>query len=90
MTLDDGERPLLALLEHLDGRRPAEQLVRTYRRRIEANHAIVELVNHAEQMYRLPKWARQHGMDYRSGRIFPLWICSTRCTGSGPTVAGTS
>ncbi len=30
------------------GARPAEQLVRTYRRRIEANHAIVELVNHAE------------------------------------------
>ncbi|CUA84854.1 Radical SAM superfamily [Gulbenkiania indica] len=30
ITLDDGERPLLALLEHLDGRRAAGRLVRTY------------------------------------------------------------
>lgn len=32
ITLDAGERPLLALLEHLDGRRPVEGLVRTYTR----------------------------------------------------------
>src|SRR6185295_2917129 len=32
VTLDAGERPLLALLEHLQGRRPLEQLVRTYTR----------------------------------------------------------
>lgn len=32
ITLDDGERPLLALLEHLQGRRPAEELVRTFHR----------------------------------------------------------
>lgn len=30
ITLDDGERPLLALLDHLDGRRAAGCLVRTY------------------------------------------------------------
>ena len=30
VTLDDGEKPLLALLEHLAGSRPQEQLVRTY------------------------------------------------------------
>ena len=30
VTLDDGERPLLALLEHLDGRRGRSRLVRTY------------------------------------------------------------
>jgi radical SAM superfamily enzyme YgiQ (UPF0313 family) len=30
VSLDDGERPLLALLEHLDGKRPATGLVRTY------------------------------------------------------------
>jgi len=30
VTLDAGERPLLALLEHLDGKRPREQLVRTF------------------------------------------------------------
>nr|WP_305908022.1 radical SAM protein [Methylomarinum sp. Ch1-1]MDP4520825.1 radical SAM protein [Methylomarinum sp. Ch1-1] len=31
ITLDDGERPLLTLLEHLRGQRPVEQLFRTYR-----------------------------------------------------------
>jgi radical SAM superfamily enzyme YgiQ (UPF0313 family) len=30
VTLDAGERPLLALIEHLQGRRPRERLVRTY------------------------------------------------------------
>lgn len=30
ITLDDGERPLLALLEHLRGERPQHQLVRTF------------------------------------------------------------
>ncbi|MDO8788463.1 MAG: radical SAM protein [Sulfuritalea sp.] len=30
VTLDDGERPLLVLLEHLNGERPQDQLVRTY------------------------------------------------------------
>ncbi len=30
VTLDAGERPLLALLEHLAGKRPASKLVRTY------------------------------------------------------------
>ncbi|WP_415034327.1 B12-binding domain-containing radical SAM protein [Azonexus sp.] len=30
VTLDDGEKPLLALIEHLSGSRPREQLVRTY------------------------------------------------------------
>ncbi len=32
VTLDDGERPLLALLEHLQGQRPQERLVRTFLR----------------------------------------------------------
>jgi hypothetical protein len=32
VTLDAGERPLLALLEHLQGRRSAQRLVRTFRR----------------------------------------------------------
>jgi radical SAM superfamily enzyme YgiQ (UPF0313 family) len=30
VTLDDGERPILALLEHLEGRRPRLNLVRTF------------------------------------------------------------
>jgi hypothetical protein len=32
VTLDAGERPLLALIEHLEHRRPPERLVRTYTR----------------------------------------------------------
>jgi radical SAM superfamily enzyme YgiQ (UPF0313 family) len=32
VILDAGERPLLALIEHLENRRPLEQLVRTYTR----------------------------------------------------------
>jgi radical SAM superfamily enzyme YgiQ (UPF0313 family) len=32
VTLDAGERPLLALLEHLEGKRPAAKLVRTFSR----------------------------------------------------------
>ena len=32
VTLDDGERPLLALLEHLQGERPQDRLVRTFLR----------------------------------------------------------
>ncbi len=36
VTLDDGERPLLALLEHLRGERSRERLVRTFLRDAEA------------------------------------------------------
>ena len=32
MTLDAGERPLLALIEHLEDKRPADRLIRTYTR----------------------------------------------------------
>ncbi len=32
ITLDDGERPLLSLIEHLDGRRPRKDLCRTFYR----------------------------------------------------------
>jgi radical SAM superfamily enzyme YgiQ (UPF0313 family) len=32
VTLDAGERPLLALIEHVQGKRPLEKLVRTYTR----------------------------------------------------------
>jgi radical SAM superfamily enzyme YgiQ (UPF0313 family) len=34
VTLDAGERPLLALIEHLQGHRPLERLVRTYTRQL--------------------------------------------------------
>jgi hypothetical protein len=38
VTLDSGERPLLALIEHLQGKRGAQRLVRTYHR---ADNAVV-------------------------------------------------
>ena len=44
VTLDDGERPLLALLEHLGGRRSRDQLVRTFLR----EQGAVRLANHPE------------------------------------------
>lgn len=46
VTLDDGERPLLALLEHLRGERPRHELVRTFLRTGEPPG--VEYVNHPE------------------------------------------
>ncbi len=46
ITLDAGERPLLALLEHLEGRRSANRLVRTYRR--DADTGAVKYVNFVE------------------------------------------
>jgi radical SAM superfamily enzyme YgiQ (UPF0313 family) len=46
VTLDAGERPLLALIEHLEGRRSAERLVRTFIR--PAGSAQVRYVNFPE------------------------------------------
>jgi hypothetical protein len=46
VTLDAGERPLLALIEHLEGRRSAERLVRTFLR--PAGSAQVRYVNFPE------------------------------------------
>ncbi len=46
VTLDDGERPLLALLEHLQGRRGKSRLVRTFVR--DADTGAVRYINLAE------------------------------------------
>ena len=46
VTLDDGERPLLALLEHVRGQRPQSNLVRTFVRA--GVPASVQYMNHAE------------------------------------------
>jgi radical SAM superfamily enzyme YgiQ (UPF0313 family) len=46
VTLDDGERPLLALLEHLRGERTQYQLVRTFMRN--AQTGLVRYRNHVE------------------------------------------
>ena len=44
LTVDAGERPLLALLEHLQGKRPQDRLVRTYVREA----GVVKYVNWVE------------------------------------------
>ncbi|MFU2486282.1 B12-binding domain-containing radical SAM protein [Thauera sp. WH-1] len=46
VTLDDGERPLLALLEHLQGKRGRSRLVRTFVR--EADTGLVRYINLVE------------------------------------------
>ena len=47
VTLDDGERPLLALIEHWQGRRSADRLVRTFLRD-EVLTDVVRYVDHRE------------------------------------------
>lgn len=47
VTLDDGERPLLALFEYLDGERPQDQLVRTFLRTSNSGGS-VRYVDHIE------------------------------------------
>ncbi len=44
VTLDDGELPVLALIEHVQGTRTREQLVRTFVR----THGKVQFINHAQ------------------------------------------
>jgi radical SAM superfamily enzyme YgiQ (UPF0313 family) len=46
VTLDSGERPLLALLEHLNGKRSRQRLVRTFVR--EADTGLVRYLNFVE------------------------------------------
>jgi len=48
VTLDDGERPLLALLEHLDGGRSRERLVRTFYREEAAGADATAVVRYAD------------------------------------------
>lgn len=45
VTLDAGERPLLALLEHWDGDRPVSKLVRTF---VRDDEQAVRYINHVE------------------------------------------
>ena len=48
VTLDAGERPVLALIEHLQGTRPREQLVRTFVREKANGSAVVRYIDHRE------------------------------------------
>jgi tRNA A37 methylthiotransferase MiaB len=50
VTLDSGERPLLALLEHLEGKRSASRLVRTY---IRQSADELQAVNNATKSQRV-------------------------------------
>ncbi len=87
VTLDDGERPLLALLEHLQGERPQEQLVRTFVRTATARCATSMP---ASRTFPSPKPARRPGTACRWIATCRCWTCSIPCTGCGPTGAGTS
>jgi hypothetical protein len=85
VTLDDGERPLLALLEHLAGKRgvaPGAHLP--------ARGGAVRYINLAEPDIPFaevgtPTW---DGLPLTA--TCRCSTCSTRCTGCGPTGAGTS
>ena len=48
VTLDDGERPLLALFEYLNGERPQDHLVRTFLRTSDSDSGLVQYMNHIE------------------------------------------
>jgi radical SAM superfamily enzyme YgiQ (UPF0313 family) len=86
VCLDDGERPLLALLEHLRGERGVERLVRTFVRAMKKS-ATSTSPNPTSPS---PKSARQPGTACRWTSICRCSTCSTRCTGCGRTGAGTS
>jgi hypothetical protein len=112
VTLDDGERPILALLEHLRGDRPLAGLVRTFVREAARAELAPEksppapLSPFAKGGRRAgegcatsipanptspsPRWARPPGTACPWTATCPCWTCSTPCTGSGPTPAGTS
>jgi radical SAM superfamily enzyme YgiQ (UPF0313 family) len=47
VTLDDGELPVLAIIEHLQGKRTRTQLVRTFVREQQAG-SVVNFINHSE------------------------------------------
>ena len=86
VTLDDGERPILALLEHLAGQRPRLNLVRTFAR-VDGQ---VRYFNTGEPDVPFaevgtPTW---DGLPLTA--TCRCSTCSTPCTGCGRTGAGTS
>jgi nucleoside phosphorylase len=81
-----GERPLLALLEHLQGKRGRQRLVRTFVR----DDGAVQYINMMEADIPLPRWAPPPGTACRWTATCRCSTCSTPCTGCGATGAGTS
>ena len=81
VTLDDGERPLLALLEHLAGQRPRQQPgahLRAPRRT-----ARCATSTPANPTFPSPRSARRPGTACRWTATCRCSTCSTRCTGCG-------
>ncbi|WP_230369263.1 hypothetical protein [Paludibacterium denitrificans] len=86
VTLDDGEKPILAILEHLQGQRSASRLVRTYLR----DNGEVRYVNLMEANIPFAEVGTPTGTACRSTVTCRCSTCSTRCTDCGRTDAGTS
>ena len=86
VTLDDGEAPLLALLDHL--RDPGKPLLPHLRARGRARRLVSDDSLHDVPLARRP--ARRPTRACRSIATCRCSRCSTRCTGCGPTAAGTS
>ena len=87
VTLDDGERPLLALLEHVQGKRGQSRLVRSFVRDAEGT---VRYINLAEPDCLLPRSAPRPGTACRWTATCRCSTCSTPCTACGRTGAGTN
>jgi hypothetical protein len=85
VTLDDGERPLLALLEHLAAS-AARALVRSFPAR--RRRCVTSMP--ASRTSPSPRPARRPGTACRWIATSRCWTCSIPCTGSGRTRAGTS
>ena len=73
VSLDDGERPLLALLEHLRGERPQSQLVRTFVRNSDTRWWNISTA--ANRIFRSRKSARRHGTGCRLPTISRRSTC---------------
>ena len=84
ITLDAGERPLLALIEHLQDKRPLDRLVRTYTRKLQ--YVDFKEPDIAFSDSGTPTYAGLPMNDY----LRRFWTCSTPCTVCGRTAAGTS
>ena len=91
VTLDAGERPLLALLEHLDGRRSASRLVRCFHRDPVHGRTCRYTWLRIGTRCALRRSRHPHlGRPAARAITCRCSTCSTRCTGSGPTAAGTN
>jgi hypothetical protein len=87
VTLDAGERPLLALLEHLRGERGRSRLVRTF---VRNDAGAVQYINMMEADIAFAEVGTPTWDGLPLDATCRCWTCSTPCTGCGATGAGTS